>query len=70
MEEDETDDEDLPDPTSNKFFVQEIRVHGLPAGKGIPTQVLLPARSHVPTAYVHASVSFWWSCQTAHLCSF
>lgn len=29
----------MPDPTSNKFFVQEIRVHGLPVGKGIPTQV-------------------------------
>lgn len=38
-EEVDSDDEDLPDPGSNKFFVQEIRVHGLPEGKGIPTKV-------------------------------
>jgi len=38
-EEVDSDDEDLPDPGSNKFFVQEIRVHGLPEGKGVPTKV-------------------------------
>lgn len=40
-EEVDSDDDDIPEPTKEVFYCQEIQVRGLPEGQGVPTQVIL-----------------------------